>query len=418
MRAVPSALLAVAQLAASDHACNFTLDSLEFNLCPLFSVNSAPISFGFGEATPPTFTAYRYQLGVPLKRDTSLPAELQCPEGSIARNCRSLNNNSLHKGTWICLTVENRRPGSPSEEPLRILQVVPVAGNQDLGLNPQAKMLAKVQPDDLHEPLQVTLHGGLYKQQPQKASFEFHCDHSLKEPTEPRFSSQWNGTHTFSWRTKHACPRALPPGAPGPRPGEPGPASPVDPDADVDDGEPVARPASVSTLGIFVWCSMLVTSALWPCCTEIALYRALLGLRFLYPFLSRWSRLWRSRFSTMTRKPMARSKRFRPSAISLVQWAAEEAPEEYAEEDGCMHSFSDGEEIPLTPNSRTSFSASQYGSAGRIANIERNRPYYTCVDILCSDLLMLLYKDRLKHGLHLIQAVSLSENPFFHRLDF
>jgi len=329
MLAAQLSLAAVA--AAAANACNFTLDSLEFDLCPLFSGKSA--SLLFIKETPPTFTTHRYALGLgaPLKFDTTLPAELQCPEG-----------------TWICLTVENTRPGHDSE-PARILQVVPVAGNQ--GLNPKAKMLAKVDPGDLHEPLQVTLHGGLYTHQSQKASFEFHCDHGVKEPTLPKFSWQWNGTHTFSWRTKHACPRALPPGAPGPRPKDPDtdPPStpPPDPDADVDDREPVTRLASMSTLVILFWISFSV-----------------LGLRIFYPFLSRWGRYVALRLRSSIATRNSRSREFRPSAVSLVQWAAEEEPQEYGVDDGFMHSLSDGEETPLTPNSRATFAVSQYGSAG------------------------------------------------------
>ncbi|KAJ7904760.1 autophagy-related protein 27-domain-containing protein [Mycena olivaceomarginata] len=194
MRATLSAMLAAqllfAAAAPNDRACNFILDSLAFDLCPLFSGQSTSVAFG--EETPPTFTTHRYAVnfGAPLKVDTTLPRELQCPEG-----------------TWICLIVENIRPAHPSE-PMRILQVVPVAGTH--GLNPKAKMLAKVEADDLHGPLQLTLHGGLYNHQTQKASIQFHCDHGMDEPTLPTFSWQWNGTHTFSWRTKHACPRAPP----------------------------------------------------------------------------------------------------------------------------------------------------------------------------------------------------------------
>ncbi|KAF7352603.1 Autophagy-related protein 27 [Mycena venus] len=210
-RALLAAQLLLVAAAANDYPCNFTLDSLEFNLCPLFS--GKPISISLDEETPPTRTVHRYAfgLGAPLKFDTTLPKELQCPEG-----------------TWICLSIVNIRPGHDSEPP-RILQVIPVAGNQ--GLNPMAKMLAKVKADDVHEPLQVTLHGGHYKHRSQKASFEFHCDHSLDEPTLPKFTWQFNGTHNFLWRTKHACPRALPPGAPGPRPEEPDADPPATPPA-------------------------------------------------------------------------------------------------------------------------------------------------------------------------------------------
>ncbi|KAJ6598830.1 hypothetical protein DFH09DRAFT_16447 [Mycena vulgaris] len=110
-------------VAADRPVCDFTLGSLEFDLCPLFTGTSINVSVS--EATPPTYTTHRYAvgLGAPLKRDGTLPLELQCPAG-----------------TWICLTVMNTWPSHPSV-PLRILQVVPVAG--DVGLSPKAKMLAK-----------------------------------------------------------------------------------------------------------------------------------------------------------------------------------------------------------------------------------------------------------------------------------
>jgi hypothetical protein len=93
--------------------------------------------------------------------------------------------------------------------------------------------------------------------------------------------------------------------------------------------------------------------------------RVILGLRFFYLFRSRWGRYiaLRLRYS-LARNPVARSKGFRPSALSLAKWAAEEDPEEYDVDDDFMRSASDGEETPLTPNYRATFAASRYGSAG------------------------------------------------------
>ncbi|KAJ7178917.1 autophagy-related protein 27-domain-containing protein [Mycena filopes] len=313
------------KVAAADYPCKFTLGNFEFDLCPLFSETNKTVSWG--EATPPTFSTYRYVLGLdaPLKRDFQLPVDEQCPDA-----------------TRICLTVVNTRPKHPSE-PARIFQVVPVAG--DVGLNPKAKLLPKIHPNDLHEPLQVTLHGGLYNNQPQKAAFQFQCDHDVNEPTLPEFSWKFNGTHAFSWRTKHACPRALPPGAPPPAPQDPDtdpPAiPPSDPDADVvGDKDPHRTPLSALI--------KLVSAVL-----------IIFGLRFSYPLISRWSRRLPWRFpKTRIGSFGSMGKGFRPSPSSLVQWAREESVEEY-EIDG----FSDGEETPLTPNSRATFAISQYGSA-------------------------------------------------------
>ncbi|KAJ7781012.1 autophagy-related protein 27-domain-containing protein [Mycena metata] len=301
---------------AIDTGCNkFTLANLEFDLCPLFLNNNLTISFR--EDTPPTLTSFRYAFGLdaPLKRDFQLPPDEQCPEG-----------------TRICLIVTNTRPKHPSE-PARIFQVVPIAS--DAELTPKAKLLPKVHADDSHEPLQVTFHGGLYNHQPQKASFQFHCDHDVNEPTFPKFSWQFNGTHSFTWRSKHACPRALPPGAPAPPPDEPDidpPAMPPnDPDAGVGDSEPATGPPRLSTPFAKPGVAIL----------GVALF--FFALRLLF----RWNRLLsraRSRSS---------SKGFRPSPLNLVQWAREERLEEYE--------IDAGEETPLTPNSSAPFT--EYGSA-------------------------------------------------------
>ncbi|KAJ7284049.1 hypothetical protein C8J57DRAFT_1001350, partial [Mycena rebaudengoi] len=106
-------------VAADSFPCKFALSDLEFDLCPILS--GPTVLIPFAEDTPPTHTTHEYSIGMggPLRRDLTLPAELQCPEG-----------------TWICLIVSNMRPSHPSE-PTRILQVVPVAGGPSL--SPKAK---------------------------------------------------------------------------------------------------------------------------------------------------------------------------------------------------------------------------------------------------------------------------------------
>ncbi|KAJ7180334.1 autophagy-related protein 27-domain-containing protein [Mycena crocata] len=304
-------------------AATLPIANLEFNLCPLFS--GTPTSVSFAEDTPPTHTAYHYavSLGAPLKLDATLPSQLQCPSG-----------------TWICLKVVNTRLDHPSE-PSRVLQVVPVAGGSKL--NPKAKLVAKAHVDDLHTPLQVTLHGDLYNRQSQKASFQFHCDHDLLEPTLPEFSWQWNGTHAFSWRTKHACPRVLPPGAPGPKPEEPDadpPATPPpDPDADVEDGDIERTLTPISAVSILFWLSVFV-----------------FAIRISYPSLFRWSRRLALCFSSTNRSFTTQDSGL--PASSPLRWAAKDNSEEYD-----TH-FPDGEGTPLTPTARDSFALGQYGSAG------------------------------------------------------
>jgi hypothetical protein len=185
------------------------------------------------------------------------------------------------------------------------------------------------------------------------------------QPTFPKFYWQYNGTHTFSWRTKHACPRALPPGAPGPKPEEPDadpPATPpADPDADIEYKEP-ARRASLSTFFVLFLVSLSVSPNIWTSSAEIIVCRSVFALRIFYSLLLRCGRRLASRSIIGTRG--SKIKGLRPSPLSLVQWAAEENPEEYDIDEGFMHTPSDGEVTPLTPNSIATFAASQYGSAG------------------------------------------------------
>ncbi|RDB17471.1 Autophagy-related protein 27 [Hypsizygus marmoreus] len=195
--------------------CTFAVNQLEFDLCPLVKAHSATFEVTTDEETPPTHTksVYAVSLSGSLKRDVTLPADLQCPEG-----------------TWICLTVVNTRPNHPSE-PSRILQVVPIAGG---ALNPSAFLAKKVNESDHHAPLQLTLHGGSYINHPQKATFIFHCDHDAEEQSKPSFLWKFNGTHAFSWTTRHACHRPLSTPQPDPEPDSDPPGDPeTDPKKDI-----------------------------------------------------------------------------------------------------------------------------------------------------------------------------------------
>ncbi|TFK98533.1 hypothetical protein BDV98DRAFT_206981 [Pterulicium gracile] len=133
-----------------------------------------------------------------LKRDGTLPMELQCPEN-----------------TWICLTVTNTRPSHPSE-PTRVLQVVPVAG--DLHLDPRhcrvdptsrleletancsSQEGASAQLEEGPSALVVNLHGGFYTLHLQKAQFKFICDPNSKSTTvtTPELAWTFNGTRAFT----------------------------------------------------------------------------------------------------------------------------------------------------------------------------------------------------------------------------
>ncbi|KAL1741355.1 hypothetical protein HDZ31DRAFT_67012 [Schizophyllum fasciatum] len=201
--------------------CSFTLDSAgqasHYDLCPLLR-GADTLRITSHEDTPPTRTEFTYTLGLgeAIKRDKTLPAELQCGEG-----------------TWVCLQVINSRPSHPSEPP-RVLQVVPVAGEP--GLRPTAKLVNRKVKEAEGEVavLRVVLHGGRYTERSQKAVLDFIC---AEETTPPALSWTFNGTHAFEWRSQHACGKAAAPNNPS---GEGG-----DQDLPKDgDGEPTPPPAN------------------------------------------------------------------------------------------------------------------------------------------------------------------------------
>ncbi|EEB94956.1 hypothetical protein MPER_06152, partial [Moniliophthora perniciosa FA553] len=109
----------------SDIPCSFTMQNMKYDICRLLQSNVRHRKLLIPEETPPTLTTNKYEIGLagPLKRDGTLPQDLQCPDG-----------------TWICLTVSNTRPKHPSELE-RILQVVPIAGGDLETLQPKFKSL-------------------------------------------------------------------------------------------------------------------------------------------------------------------------------------------------------------------------------------------------------------------------------------
>jgi hypothetical protein len=64
-------------VAADSFPCKFALSDLEFDLCPILS--GPTVLIPFAEDTPPTHTTHEYSIGMggPLRRDLTLPAELQ-----------------------------------------------------------------------------------------------------------------------------------------------------------------------------------------------------------------------------------------------------------------------------------------------------------------------------------------------------
>ncbi|KAI0717444.1 autophagy-related protein 27-domain-containing protein [Cerioporus squamosus] len=323
--------------------CAFSIGDVNFDLCPVLDGNDGGWKVEFERRTPPTVTktSYRIDLRAPLKRDDALPGHEQCPDG-----------------TWICQTVSNRRPRHEDEE-ARVLQVVPVAGAMHLpnvtgyrpGVNITAQFVApRNNPDK--PALHIRLHGGYYVYGAQKADFQFVCDRSVDEPTAPTYIWTWNGTHTFQWRTRHACGsmRAKPqPPTDRPEPSQdsdedetlppPDDESPDDGEPEeLVDGDPFSRRTARSMMVLLLSsCTAVVTLAYlaWHPPARVRQYVT----RFVkaHPRLGRW----------------------RVGERVLLRWAYEdfEMGEDFGEgEEDTMVNFASeeetGEGIPLKPSPR------------------------------------------------------------------
>ncbi|PIL27448.1 hypothetical protein GSI_10597 [Ganoderma sinense ZZ0214-1] len=333
--------------------CRFKLGQTTYDLCPIVEGNEGGWTIEFDRKTPPTVTktVYRIDLRKPLERDANVPGEEQCPEG-----------------TWICQTISNRRPRHDGENP-RVLQVIPVAGAMHLpnethyrpGVNVTAQLtparedskskhFRNVPPIaiELMEAqlraamvLHVRLHGGHYMYAPQKADFQFLCDPNRDEPSSPAYAWFWNGTHTFQWRTKHACgsQRAVPPPADKPPSGGVGDEDqdmpPSDDESELRNGFPFSGSISRTRMILFL-----------SSCTAIA------TLAYLAWRPPARIRQYVSRFV----KAHPRLARFRVGERVLVRWAYEDlemAEAVYAPgEEDTMVNGEMGEGIPLKPSPR------------------------------------------------------------------
>ncbi|KLO07553.1 hypothetical protein SCHPADRAFT_642559 [Schizopora paradoxa] len=169
--------------------------------------------------TPPTVTHTHYYLSLRGKLDMSSKRwkGRECPEG-----------------TWICGIVVNYEHDGEKETGMRLLQVIPIAGNLPLeeghsreahGLNATSR-LGRAQETARHRELHVILHGGMYAGKNQSALIAFQCDHKADEekPSSPTYSWTYNGFHVFTWQSKHACAtRHAVPAEPEPEPTPSGP---------------------------------------------------------------------------------------------------------------------------------------------------------------------------------------------------
>ncbi|KAG8776279.1 hypothetical protein FRC12_001009 [Ceratobasidium sp. 428] len=167
--------------------------SLEYNLCPLLEHGQYRVSREV--ETPPSITKIHYDISLQqnIAWDGTLPARDQC-----------------EVGTNICMTVISERPDHRLEPP-RTIYVVPVAGSfQGRQLNATSKIAPHTDASG-RAPLEMTFHGGSYMGIAQEATFSFHCDPTIKEPSEPTLTSHGDpledqGKHALSWISRHACP--------------------------------------------------------------------------------------------------------------------------------------------------------------------------------------------------------------------
>ncbi|KZT02824.1 uncharacterized protein LAESUDRAFT_729791 [Laetiporus sulphureus 93-53] len=333
--------------------CDFTLGGRRFDMCPVFEGKDRGWTVSREQQTPPTITKTEYRISFqgPLKRNRKIASYEQCPDG-----------------TWICKTVTNTRPKHDGEEP-RVLQVISVAGELSIsddesgsgaseyvpGLNITAK-LVPADTETKHDILHLHLHGGYYTRLQQKADFQFICDHNAEEPTSPTIGWDWRGTHTFEWRTKHACGQAMS----APPPNEP--VSPTQPPPDDDappkDVEDDDTPGEKKLLdpGFFGGRSRRSVVTMFASASLIC------AIVFLVYFPPRRLR----RFLTSYVKAHPRVMRSHVGERVLVRWAREDFAIGPGEEDVMINAEAAAlaEQIPLKPAPRRPVVSNyQYGSA-------------------------------------------------------
>ncbi|KAI0030550.1 hypothetical protein K488DRAFT_87667 [Vararia minispora EC-137] len=287
--------------------CRFSLGPRVYNLCPLFAGSDHhEWTVALETQTPPTLTTmtYRIALDGPLKLDARLPEHEQC-----------------EKGTWVCMTATNRRPEHRSE-PDRITQLIPVVSNSTVSNKdgrPGAEAfgifaLEGAAGADKPGSLQLVMRGGYYVDKPQRSLIRFSCVGAASSQHKPTYAWSWNGTHTFDWKTQHACAHAQA-HKPEPEP-QHGADDPPDVESPPKDGEQLLPPVGprISLLG--------VTAAI--VCTASALCALVYALMHPPAFA-------RQRLAPYARKLGRAARRLRrwrgrPGEVKLIRWAEEDLP--------------------------------------------------------------------------------------------
>lgn len=314
--------------------CQFMVDGISYNLCPLVQAKE-PTIVGFTKETPPTVTSswYRISFNGPLPYNDSKPADYQCPPG-----------------TWICLTTWNRHKNQQWREG-HILNTIPVAGAMATENNPIIKdgeykpgvaITARMAPtwasgSKGQDVLSVRFYGGYYVDTPHFAAFHFMCELE-HENSKLEHSHTHDGIHFFVWRTPHACGSAQ--------------AAPPGPPADEQDlaASPVARAAAR------YW-TLLLTSAAAVGLVAYAVYAPPRPLR---------------RRAQQFLKAHPALLRFRVGEGVLVRWAHEDVLLADLEDEPTVvhgddvHDLDAEEQIPLKPSPhRTRSGHLSYGSTAK-----------------------------------------------------
>ncbi|CDO74760.1 hypothetical protein BN946_scf185001.g8 [Trametes cinnabarina] len=325
--------------------CRFVLAGQIFDLCPILEGNDGGWLLENEQRTWPTVTRNEYKISLrgPLDKDDDAPQ---------------------HEQEITICAVSNRRPFHKDEDP-RVLQVIPVAGVMNLpnitSYRPGVNITAQLAPpskDDKHDVLHIRLHGGWYTYGAQKADIRFLCDHNVDEPSSPTIAWSWNGTHTFNWRSKHACSKRFSgttTASPVPRPtsGTPADSSPepVEDDAPPADSEPPTEDDPNDLRDTYPISDRASRAKL---ALLLSSFTAVVVLMYLAWFPPARVRQYVTRFL----KAHPRLARFRVGERVLVRWAYEdlELGDDYAEgEEDVMVNFApeaDPEGIPLKPSPR------------------------------------------------------------------
>ncbi|KAF5381702.1 hypothetical protein D9615_005605 [Tricholomella constricta] len=123
------------------------------------------------------------------------------------------NDRECPEGTWICMR-ETRGSINLQHVASKWTTHTPIAGRLrpesslvDQGVNAVASILD----DNDYEPSHLNLFftGGIYEDIPRYARIEFICDHSSEvklKSTDPSFTGETHGVHSFTWSTTYGCP--------------------------------------------------------------------------------------------------------------------------------------------------------------------------------------------------------------------